>query len=40
LIAVSSTRVAGFDHHLVKPIELAELQRVFDMAGQPVDAAT
>jgi len=34
------TRVAGFDHHLVKPIELAELQKVFDLAGQPVVAAT
>jgi PAS domain S-box-containing protein len=33
------TRVAGFDHHLVKPIDLGELQRVFELAGQVAIAA-
>jgi len=28
------TAAAGFDHHLVKPAEPSELQRIFTLAGQ------
>jgi CheY-like chemotaxis protein len=32
------SREAGFDHHLLKPLEFAELQRVIQTAAQPGDA--
>jgi PAS domain S-box-containing protein len=33
------SREAGFDHHLLKPLEFAELQRVMQAAVRPPDAA-